>query len=96
MLNQCCFCYRADGEVEGETSVPAATPAVAQSQSEAQQALATFWTKVTEEIRKIGTVSTQFHGFSLAGVEFVLPLYVQFIEQLFSSLAYDWLIPRGS
>jgi hypothetical protein len=82
--------------VEGETSVPAATPAVAQSQSEAQQALATFWTKVTEEIRKIGTVSSQFHGFSLAGVDFVLPLYVQFIEQLFSSLAYDWLIPRGS
>jgi hypothetical protein len=58
MLIQLWFYYRADGEVEGETSVPAATPAVPQSQSEAQQALATFWTKVTEEIRKIGTVST--------------------------------------
>jgi hypothetical protein len=55
--------YRGDGEVEGETSVPATTPAVTQSQSEAQQALATFWTKVTEEIRKIGNVSTQCHGF---------------------------------
>lgn len=41
--------------------MPAATPAVIQSQSEAQQALATFWTKVTEEIRKIGTVSIEFH-----------------------------------
>lgn len=86
MLKQIWFFYRADGEVEGETSVPAATP-VTQSQSEAQQALATFWTKVTEEIRKIGTVSTQCHSFSLAGLEFVLPLNIQFIEQLYCSFA---------
>ena len=59
-------CYRSESEVEGEPNVPAVTPAVTQSQSEAQQALATFWTKVTDEIRKIGTVSIKI-GLTLGG-----------------------------
>lgn len=68
------FVNAADGEAEGETSVPAAAPTVIQSQSEAQQALATFWTKVTDEIRKIGTLDLKTQALPLARIKKIMKL----------------------
>ncbi|PSN51093.1 Nuclear transcription factor Y subunit gamma [Blattella germanica] len=68
------FVNAPEGEVEGEPNVLAATPAVAQTQSEAQQALATFWSKVTEEIRKIGTLDLKTQALPLARIKKIMKL----------------------
>ncbi|KAJ9599327.1 hypothetical protein L9F63_010194 [Diploptera punctata] len=68
------FVNATEGEVEGEPNVPAVTPTVTQSQSEAQLALATFWTKVTEEIRKIGTLDLKTQALPLARIKKIMKL----------------------
>ncbi|XP_068084530.1 nuclear transcription factor Y subunit gamma isoform X2 [Anabrus simplex] len=60
------------GEVEADTKTTAG--GISQSQSEAQQALATFWPRVTEEIRKIGTLDLKAQALPLARIKKIMKL----------------------
>lgn len=61
-----------DGEVDPIAPTPGATGT--QTQSEAHQALATFWDKVTEEIRKIGVMDLKTQSLPLARIKKIMKL----------------------
>lgn len=67
-----------DSEVEGDSNgdLQIASP----SNSEAQQALTTFWPKVTEEIKKITAVSISYYNDTmiLEPLTFIYTLNLQF------------------